>query len=268
MDIYKGYKLIKGTTEEINEYMENFMSDAWSVNEYLIIQNTDDGSEKEMRWDGDKFVSLKLPPSGVIKGKNALQRCALDMLNNKNITICAVLGTYGSGKTKLCLASALNAVIKKGEQSTILGCRPPVGEGAQIGFLPGDFSNKTDPFFLPLEQQLDGGSFELESLKQRGVLSMNIPYYMKGTTYNDCIMVCDECEDLDYKQIKLVGTRVGQNSRIFFCGDYRQSLYDTSESNALVKMCNYFKGNPLFGTVYLEEDVRSQTSKMFADMCF
>ena len=56
-----------------------------------------------MRWDGEKFVGLKLPPSKFIKGKNALQRCALDMLNNPSITVCAILGEYGSGKSFLAL---------------------------------------------------------------------------------------------------------------------------------------------------------------------
>ena len=99
--IYKGYKVLTGTSKEINEYMSEINTSIWNYNEYLIIRNSDDDSEKEMRWDGEKFVSLKLPPSKFIKAKNALQRCALDMLNNKEITICVVLGTYGSGKSFL-----------------------------------------------------------------------------------------------------------------------------------------------------------------------
>lgn len=83
--------------------MENINTAIWNCNEYLLIQNTDDDSEKEMRWDGSKFVALKLPPSKYIKGKNALQRCALDMLNNPNITVCAILGEYGSGKSFLAM---------------------------------------------------------------------------------------------------------------------------------------------------------------------
>lgn len=267
MNIYKGYKYFKGNSSEINEYMNTY-TDSWYINEYLIIYNTDDDTERELRWDGDKFVPLRLPPSKFIKARNALQRCALDMLNNKDITICCVLGTYGSGKTRLCLSSALRAVTQLGFQSSILGVRQPIGEGAEIGFLPGDFASKTDLFFMPLEQQLDGGSYELEALKQRGVLETNIPYYMKGTTYNNTILVCDEAEDMDFKQLKLVGTRVGQNSRIFFCGDHEQSVVDSSDSNALIKMCEFMKGNPLFAVIYLEEDVRSETSKLFAGMKF
>ena len=265
-NIYKGYRLIKGSSEQINAIMENMDLSDWNINEYLIIQNTDDNSEKEMRFDGEKFVSLKLPSSRYIKAKNSLQRCALDILNNPDITIAAILGGYGSGKTFISLQMALYNVNEKGYQSKILGVRSPQGEGKEVGFLPGDLNSKVEGFFEPLTQQLNGGEFELESLKQRGVLETNIPFYMKGTTYNDTILVVDEAEDLDEKQIRLVGTRVGSNSKIYFAGDYKQSVINTTTNNALVKMCNEFKGNKQFATIYLGEDVRSSTSKMFANL--
>ena len=265
-NIYKGYKIIKGTSEQINIAMENMNFSDLNINEYLIIQNTDDDSEKEMRFDGEKFVSLKLPSSKFIKAKNSLQRCALDILNNQDITIAAILGGYGSGKSFISMQMALYNVQEKGYQSKILGIRSPQGEGVDVGYLPGTLEDKTDNFFLPLVQQLSGGEFELESLKQRGVLESNIPYYLKGTTYNDTIMLVDEAEDLDEKQIRLVGTRVGSNSKIYFAGDYKQSVINTTTNNALVKMCNEFKGNKQFATIYLGEDVRSSTSKMFANL--
>ena len=265
-NIYKGYRVIKGNTEQINNLMDNMDLFDWNTNEYLIIQNTDDSSEKEMRFDGEKFVALKLPPSKYIKAKNSLQRCALDILNNQDITIAAILGGYGSGKTFISLQMALYNVNEKGYQSKILGVRSPQGEGKEVGFLPGDLNSKVEGFFEPLTQQLNGGEFELESLKQRGVLETNIPFYMKGTTYNDTIFVVDEAEDLDEKQIRLVGTRVGSNSKIYFAGDYKQSVINTTTNNALIKMCNEFKGNKQFATIYLGEDVRSSTSKMFANL--
>ena len=265
-NIYKGYRIIKGNTEQINNLMDNMDLSDWNTNEYLIIQNTDDSSEKEMRFDGEKFVALKLPPSKYIKAKNSLQRCALDILNNQDITIAAILGGYGSGKTFISLQMALYNVNEKGYQSKILGVRSPQGEGKEVGFLPGDLNSKVEGFFEPLTQQLNGGEFELESLKQRGVLETNIPFYMKGTTYNDTIFVVDEAEDLDEKQIRLVGTRVGSNSKIYFAGDYKQSVINTTTNNALIKMCNEFKGNKQFATIYLGEDVRSSTSKMFANL--
>lgn len=264
--IYKGYKEITGNTQYINQYMENIDLSQWYINEYLIIRNTDDDSEKEMRFDGEKFVALKLPPSRYIKAKNSLQRCALDILNNPDITIAAILGGYGSGKTFLSMQMALYNIQEKGRASKILGVREFAGEGKEIGALPGDMEDKVGRFFDPLTQSLNGGEFELQSLKMNGVLDTNIPFFMKGTTYNETIIICDEAEDLTESQIRLIGTRLGTDSRIYLAGDYKQSLLSKTNHNPLIKMCNEFKGNRKFGCIYLGEDVRSETSKMFAEL--
>ena len=266
-DMYKGYKLLMGNTAEINEHLydEDYMA-SFTTNEYLLIYNTDDDAESEMRFDGEKFVSLKLPPSKYIKAKNALQRCALDMLNNPNITICAELGGYGSGKSFISMQMALYAVKEKGWQSKILGVREPVGEGAEIGFLPGDMAQKTDEFFMPLVQQLNGGEFELEQLKRNGMLESTIPFYLKGQTFPSTVILVDEAEDLSEKQIRLVGTRVGEDSKIIFDGDYKQAIGNNGKTNPLVRMCNELKGNEKFACIYLDEDVRSSTSKIFAQL--
>lgn len=265
-EIYKGYQIIHGNTETINSIMENMDFSKWHTNEYLIIENTDDNSSKEMRFDGDHFVALKLPPSKYIKGKNSLQRCALDILNNPDITIAAILGGYGSGKTFLSMQMALYNVREKGYASKILGVREVSGEGKDIGYLPGDLEDKVGKFFEPLTQSLNGGEFELQSLKMSGMLDTNVPFFMKGTTYNDTVILCDEAEDLSESQIKLVGTRLGENSKIYLAGDYKQSLLTKTTNNPLIKMCNEFKGNEKFGCIYLGEDVRSKTSRMFADL--
>ena len=265
-EIYKGYQIIHGNTDTINSIMENMDYSKWHINEYLIIENTDDDSSKELRFDGTNFVALKLPSSRFIKGKNSLQRCALDILNNPDITIAAILGGYGSGKTFLSMQMALYNVQEKGRISKILGVREVSGEGKEIGYLPGDMEDKVGKFFEPLTQSLNGGEFELQSLKMSGVLDTNVPFFMKGTTYNDTIILCDEAEDLSESQIRLIGTRLGQNSKIYFAGDYKQSLLTKTTNNPLIKMCNEFKGNEKFGCIYLGEDVRSETSKMFAEL--
>lgn len=266
LDFYKGYKRIEGDSEYINLMLspENYKD--WCINEYAIIKNVETGQEFEMRFAGDKFVNLKLPNSKYIKGKNAEQRCALDALNNDNITAVAILGSPGSGKSYITMKMGLYRIREKGTQAKILCVREAWGEGKEIGFLPGDISDKIAMFQLPFIQQMDGGIWEYERLVQEGKLDSNVLYYMKGTTYDETIMLCDEAEDLTEKQIKLVGTRIGKNSKIYFSGDYKQSLLDSTEFNPLLRMCEKLKGNPLFACVYLPEDVRSETSKMFADL--
>lgn len=267
-EFYKGYKYLQGGTAFINELFDNITNGineyGFVVNEYLILYNSDLDDISEYRFDGNKFVQLKLPSSKIIKGLNSLQRCALDLLNNKDIGIVSINGMVGSGKTYSCMRMALYHIIEKGTQSKILAVREPEGEGKSIGYLKGSYEDKTKNFFMPIVHSLNGGEFELNSLIQRGVFESSIPYFLKGTTYNDTIIVVDEAEDLSEKEIRLVGTRVGNNSRIFFSGDYKQAIRNNNENNALIKMCNELKGNPSFGCIYLDEDVRSSVSKTFA----
>ena len=132
--------------------------------------------------------------------------------------------------------------------------------------MPGEKLDKIYDFLLPFADQLDGGEFELESLIQRGVIEANTPYFIKGRTYNNSVIVVDEAEDLTEKQIRLIGTRVGENSRVFYNGDYKQSVINPTKNNALNKMSLELRGNPKFACIYLEEDVRSETSKLFANL--
>lgn len=269
-DVYKGYKDLSGDTNYINKLFgdieDGINTYGFVINEYLILKNTDLKKVNEFRFDGVKFVELKLPPSRVLKGLNSEQRCLLDLLNNKNIGIHGVLGCFGSGKTFLSLRMALYHVQEKGTYSKILAVREPVSEGTQIGFLKGTFSEKTEHFFKPIQQCLNGGEFEMSALLANGVLEKSIPYYLKGTTYDETLIVVDEAEDLTKKQLQMIGTRLGKNSAITFCGDYKQAIKDANNNNPLVKMCNKLKGNPNFGCIILPEDVRSPISKVFAEL--
>lgn len=267
-DIYKGYKEISGNTEYINNYMAEIDYSDWNVNEYCLIHNTDDETIKEMRFDGKMFVPLKLPPSKQVKARNALQRCALDLLNNQDITVCAILGLPGSGKSYLSVQYGLYAIREKGYQQGIITIREPISSGRESGYLPGTLDEKIGLYFKPIEEQLDGKEFELNSLQQRGQFESITPHYIKGRTLSHQYILCEEAEDLTEKQLRLIGTRVAEGSRIVFSGDYKQSEIVNTKNNALIKMCNYFKGNKKFGCIYLADDVRSDTSKMFAGMYF
>ena len=264
--IYTGYRTLAGGENAFNHYMDRINMANRYTNEYLIWRNTATDSSIEMRFDGKDYVQLRLPPSNVVKGKTPQQRCALDMLMNDKITIVALLGGYGSGKTYLATQMALYNATARGKQSKVLGVREPRGEGRDVGFLPGTFNEKVQNFFTPIAQQISGGQYMLEDYMRRGVLETNIPFYMKGTTYNDTIIVVDEAEDLTEQQLRLIGTRLGENSRIFLAGDYGQSLLDKTTHNPLVRMCNQLKGNEKFACIYLDEDVRSETSKIFSHL--
>lgn len=269
-EVYKGYKYIECDSASMAEVLNltNNSPYTWNENEFLIGHETDTNKSYEMRYFNGRFHSLRLPNDrDGIKGKNALQRCALDLLNNNSIPIVAILGGYGSGKTFLCMNMAVNSIKNsRYDKGKIIAVREPRGEGKDIGFLPGDVHNKIDNFFAPLEEQLDNGFMGMNDLKMNEELEVTIPYYIKGHTYNNAIMLVDEAEDLTAKQIRLIGTRLGENSRIFWSGDYKQSVINNSENNALVEMVNSLKNNPMFGCIYLDEDVRSSASKLYATL--
>lgn len=248
------------------------------INQYLIVYDKNKPVFDEFgkiiryevidkfRFNGEKLVKLKLPDKRIVKAKNEEQECALDMLYNPSIPIKIIAGTYGSGKTFLTVKMALHHVLEKGNHAKIMVLRNPIGSGEAIGWLKGSKEDKTQDFFKPFIQHLEGGEQEAILLETRGQLIKEIPYYIKGLSIDDTFVVVDEAEDLDDKLLKLIGTRLGTNSVITFAGDYKQAEGKYKGRNGLLHAVDKLKGNPLVGIVILEEDVRSEASKVFAEM--
>lgn len=113
-EVYTGYLSIEGSSEFINDWFSTIDYSTLYPNQYLLISNTETGASTEMRFDGEQFVNLTLPPARYLKGKNSLQRCAIDLMMNSNIDIAVIMGTYGSGKSYLATQMALYHVLEKG----------------------------------------------------------------------------------------------------------------------------------------------------------
>lgn len=247
------------------------------TNQYLLIYNKDkliknkDGSSTfevidKFRFNGEKLVKLKLPDKKTVKAKNEEQECALDMLYNSSIPIKIIAGTYGSGKTYLAVKMAIYHVLEKGNHAKIMVLRNPIGSGEEIGWLKGTKADKTQGFFSPFVQHLEGGEQEATLLEARGQLIKEIPYYIKGLSIEDTFVLVDEAEDLNSKLLKLIGTRLGENSEVVFAGDFHQAEDKYKSNNGLLNAISKLKGNHLVGIVILEEDVRSEASRVFAEM--
>jgi PhoH-like ATPase len=268
-DNYKGYKKIEASDEDIGKIFEEYLNGNNILklleNEYLIIHNIDTDKIIENKYINNKLERLKLPPSNIIKGWNVKQRCALDLLMNKDIPIKIIAGTYGSGKTKLAVKLGLYHILDKGTYAKMLLVRNPVGSGEEIGFIKGTKEDKIKEFYAPIEQNLDGGEYQMQDMLAKGQIECQIPYYMKGMSLNQTFMLVDECEDLDKNLFKLIGTRIGENSCAVFTGDWKQAETKYVHNNGLSQFIQYAKGNPLVGIIVLDEDVRSDASKIFAD---
>lgn len=287
-DDYKGYtiKIIGDDTYEDSKLLADLYNDRsknvfdLNTNEYLIIKDENspiyDDNKVNIKgyktldilvWDGENHNKLKHIPSRTgIKAKNDMQRCAIDLLLNDNIPVKGIFGNAGCGKTFLATKLALYHLKEKETYKSIMMVRNPVGPGENIGFLKGDKDSKIGDFFKPIIQHLDNGEIEANALISQGKLYKEIPKFMKGLDIQDTYILVDEAEDLSKKLVKLLGTRVGEGSAIVFTGDYSQSEGKFKNNSGVKNLIQKAKGSSIFGCVVLDEDIRSDTSKLFAEI--
>lgn len=263
---YTGYKEVRLSDQEIADLYQNIDNNTFNLltNQYLVVYDAHGVCIDKLRWDGKSHVKLKHSPTKKLKAKNELQELAIDLMMNTDIPIKIIAGSYGSGKTLISVKLALYHVREKGNYAKIMMVRNPQGTGKEIGYLKGTKEDKTADFFKPLIQHLESGEQEAAFLESSGMLTKEIPFYMKGLSIEDSIIVCDEAEDLDVKLIKLIGTRVGEGSAVVFSGDYNQAEDNYKNNNGLLAAIEGLKGDPLVGIVVLDEDVRSSASKVFS----
>ena len=287
-EFFKGYKniLLDTSLDDDNDTLASIYDGTFNLfemceNEYLIIKDKTCPeyileNEEEIfkgyktidivRYHDGKFIQLKLPPKKVVNPMNDLQRCALDLLNNDDCPIKIIAGGFGSGKTMLSTKMAIHKTIEKGIYGSILALRNPSVEGEQVGFLPGTKEEKTNDFFNPFVQHLEGKEFEAESLIQRGQLKKEIIGYIKGLSIGQTFIIVDEAEDLNLKQLKMCGSRIEKDSCICFVGDYKQTHDKFVYSSGLLDLIELTKESEYVGVVVLEEDLRSPASRVFANI--
>lgn len=137
-EIYNGYKTVTLTEEDMAymyEHPEENMFDLYA-NQYLLVKDSSERVVDRLKWT-DKLVALRLPSPKIIKPLNDLQAFAIDLLNDKDIPIKIIAGTYGGGKTICTLRLGLYHVVQKGNYSKLLIVRNPIGSGEEIGFIKG-----------------------------------------------------------------------------------------------------------------------------------
>ncbi len=133
------------------------------------------------------------------------------------------IGPAGTGKTYLAVAAAVDA-LERQEIRRILLTRPAVEAGEKLGFLPGDLSQKVDPYLRPLYDALFEmlGFERVEKLIERNVIEVAPLAYMRGRTLNDAFIILDESQNTTVEQMKMFLTRIGFNSRAVITGDVTQ----------------------------------------------
>ncbi|NDG04233.1 MAG: PhoH family protein [Alphaproteobacteria bacterium] len=157
-----------------------------------------------------------------IELRTEMQKRAWDSMDKNLITF--LLGSAGSGKTFLATAYAINAVLSKQCDKIVL-TRPIVESGEKLGFLPGTFGEKVNPYMQPLYDTLEvmvgRGGAQRELINKSIVLAPLC--YMRGRTFNDSICIFDEAQNASYQQLKLFLSRFGKNTKYVITGDPQQS---------------------------------------------
>jgi len=158
---------------------------------------------------------------GIIKPRNLNQQDYLANINRHDITFG--VGPAGTGKTYLAVACAVDA-LERQEVRRILLTRPAVEAGEKLGFLPGDLSQKVDPYLRPLYDALFEmlGFEKVEKLIEKKVIEVAPLAYMRGRTLNDAFIILDESQNTTTEQMKMFLTRIGFNSKAIITGDITQ----------------------------------------------
>jgi len=166
-------------------------------------------------------VAIKVK-RGTVRGRGANQQKYLHAIATHDINFG--IGPAGTGKTFLAVAMAVEALNESRVQRLLL-VRPAVEAGEKLGFLPGDLSQKVDPYLRPLYDALYEmlGVEKVAKLLERNVIEVAPLAYMRGRTLNDAFVILDEAQNTTIEQMKMFLTRIGFGSTAVVTGDLSQT---------------------------------------------
>lgn len=164
-------------------------------------------------------------------------------IRNNFLTVCT--GPAGTAKTMISCYAALD-LLRDGTHKKIVLTRPIVEAGESLGFIPGTIKEKVDPYmqgYISNIAKIIAGE-KLKLLTEKRIISMEPLSFMRSQTFDDTILILDEAQNADLRQIMLVVTRMGKNSRIVICGDVTQWDISSRKRDLLKFYDNVAKGVP------------------------
>ncbi len=198
----------------------------------------------------DKDSIILYTRKSYVKPKTEGQKVYFQAAQENDIVFA--IGPAGTGKTYLAVAVALACLRDKIVDRLVL-CRPAVEAGENLGFLPGDFRDKVDPYLRPLYDALYD-MMPLDKLKrnlENNVIEIVPLAFMRGRTLNNSFVILDEAQNSTSAQMKMFLTRLGANSRAIVTGDITQIDLPTQTKSGLVEIQNILKGVDGIGFTYL-----------------
>ncbi len=251
--------IIKGVPEEINSIEKIFKEMVYVLNTNGQLKTSDVETILDLTVEGKEVVDEKEIDSVILYTKNdSIKAKTSGQLNylqtaSKN-DICFAIGPAGTGKTYLAVALAVSS-LKKGIVSKIVLARPAVEAGESLGFLPGDFREKIDPYLRPLYDALDDmmPSDKLKSYIEKRIIEIVPIAYMRGRTLNNAFVILDEAQNATDIQMKMFLTRLGANSKAIITGDITQIDLPGKSVSGLVQAREILSNIEGVGFVYFDK---------------
>ena len=178
------------------------------------------------------------------------QQNYIDTIRKNTLTFA--IGPAGTGKTYLAMALSVMA-LKNKEAERIILTRPAVEAGEKLGFLPGDLTQKVDPYLRPLYDAMYDfmGADSYTRLLERGTVEVAPLAYMRGRTLSDAFIILDEAQNTTSEQMKMFLTRIGFNSKVIVTGDITQTDLPAGKKSGLAEAVQILRGIPGIGIVEL-----------------
>ena len=227
----------------IEQLIDMTASHALSVDEVDSVLNAPNQEQLE-KFDV-QTVKLK---KKFIRPKTELQSQYMESISKKVINFG--VGPAGTGKTYLAVAKAVQA-LESEEVARLILTRPAVEAGEKLGFLPGDLSQKVDPYLRPVYDALYEmlGFDKVEKLISRHIIEVAPLAYMRGRTLNNAFVILDEAQNTTPMQMKMFLTRIGFGTKAVVTGDITQIDLPANQSSGLSHSLNILKKIEAIGIV-------------------
>ena len=186
-----------------------------------------------------------------LKARSNNQQKYIDDIIANHVTFAQ--GPAGSGKTLISVGMAIEYLLDD-KVKKIIFTRPVVEVGASIGYLPGTAEEKLHPYLLPILDEIAYfiSPAQYASLKLSNRIEVVPLNLMRGRTFNNCFIVCDESQNASYDQLKMLLTRIGRDSKMIINGDNMQSDLPRHAQGGLFTMTEQLCGIPGIGVSVLE----------------
>jgi phosphate starvation-inducible PhoH-like protein len=219
----------------------------WTEFEYLVERVSNSESVKEVFSNDSRGLII----GKKVKPKTLGQKKYLEAVEKNDVVF--VIGPAGTGKTYLAVAVALD-YLKMGRVNRIILTRPAVEAGEKLGYLPGDLSEKVEPYLRPLYDAIIDitSPDKFNSYRERGIIEIVPLAYMRGRTLNNSFIILDEAQNTTYQQMKMFLTRLGFNSKAVITGDITQVDIE-KEKSGLIECQKILEGISGIEFVYLNE---------------